>query len=173
MVSCMIISSSADRHLVQHRTAPAERRIKRIPPPVAPRRIAHAARRLFASASCRSSEGRCRAPPMSIGAFGGVAGWISPADPRHQHAGLADATLIIACTEPRIDGPVLKVDEMIQSIPERAMVSAVFDARDRGDRAEVGRFSRHCWRRRLSGVAGAGVNCKTPLAGGEWKDSTW
>ncbi len=35
------------RHIIRHRDAPAERRVKRAPQPVALRRIAHAAHRLF------------------------------------------------------------------------------------------------------------------------------
>ena len=54
---------------------------------------------------------------------------------------------------------------MIQSIPDRAMICTVWMLGMVAIAPKVGRFSRHCWRRRLRGVGCAEVNCKTPLGG--------
>jgi hypothetical protein len=97
--------------------------------------------------------------PMSIGALASHGSLAAIRTIGTQ--GVPDVATIIACAVPRSIGPCSR-STMIQSIPERAMICTVWIEGMVAMAPKVGRRSRHCWRRRLSGADVADVTCRAP-----------
>ena len=76
--------------------------------------------------------------------------------------GVPEVAVIIACAEPRSIGPCSR-STMIQSSPERAMICTVWMLGMVAIAPKVGRPSRHCLRRRLSGAGVVGVKSENSV----------